>query len=460
MIDWKLTKEKFNITSIEDSGYRPKVICRCDDCGKTKAITIRVKSRIQDNQLNWKCQKCIGNIEENKQKLSKSTKKSWRSPKYAQAQRNKSQKLWKDPKYRDKVSKSLKKYYDNDKIKEELSIKYKKKYNSSEYKKSQRLRSQKLWENNEFKEKMAEARSNVSPISKPEKIFKSILNDLCIEHKQQFRVGFYTFDFMIPRENKPNLLIEIQGDYWHSLPNIRHKDKRKESYITNNFTHNYELKQIWEHELCTKDRIIWLLKYWTDISIITKDFNFNSVSIKKTNKDDAKKFLYRYHYIGKLGNNSSPYGAYIDDKLIAICSFSSITRKESAERLGLESRELRELSRLCIHPQYQKKNFASWLISRCIKLIKNEYPHLKCLISFADTTFNHNGTIYKASNWVYDGKTAPSYWYVDRDGYVMHKKTLYNRALSAKMKEKEFADKFGYTKVHGKEKCRFIYKLY
>lgn len=50
------------------------------------------------------------------------------------------------------------------------------------------------------------------------------------------------------------------------------------------------------------------------------------------------------------------------------------------------------------------------------------------------------------------------YWYAKEDGWVMHKRTLYGQAVNMKITEKEFAEKFGYTKVWGKEKLRYIYK--
>jgi len=83
----------------------------------------------------------------------------------------------------------------------------------------------------------------------------------------------------------------------------------------------------------------------------------------------------------------------------------------------------------------------------------------KCLISFADETYNHIGTIYKATNWIHDGYVSPSYWYVDNDGHVMHKKTLYNHAVSLKMTEREFSILYGYKKVMGKRKHRYLYYL-
>jgi len=62
-----------------------------------------------------------------------------------------------------------------------------------------------------------------------------------------------------------------------------------------------------------------------------------------------------------------------------------------------------ELTRLAIHPDYQVKNLASYLISKSIKYIRKYKSEVRCLVSFADSTHNHSGVVYKASNWVLDG---------------------------------------------------------
>jgi len=81
------------------------------------------------------------------------------------------------------------------------------------------------------------------------------------------------------------------------------------------------------------------------------------------------------------------------------------------------------------------------------------------LVSFADTTFNHVGTIYKASNWRLDGEVAPDYWYKDNDGYMCHKKTLWNKASKMCMTESEYCAKYGFVKIRGEKKFRYIYEL-
>ena len=95
----------------------------------------------------------------------------------------------------------------------------------------------------------------------------------------------------------------------------------------------------------------------------------------------------------------------------------------------------------------------SWFISRCLKRLSDDF---KLIISYADTTYNHDGAIYKSLNFVQDGVVPSDYWYVDGDGFVMHKRKLYKHAVKMSMKEAEFAELKGYRKVFGSHKIRFI----
>ncbi len=79
------------------------------------------------------------------------------------------------------------------------------------------------------------------------------------------------------------------------------------------------------------------------------------------------------------------------------------------------------------------------------------------IVAYADKTFNHNGTIYKASNFKLDSIVPADYWYTSKDGWVMHKKTLYNRASNIGLTESDYATKFEYIKTHGDIKYKYIY---
>jgi GNAT superfamily N-acetyltransferase len=305
------------------------------------------------------------------------------------------------------------------------------------------------------KEKMATLANNqLGRISNIQKTLYSLLNDLGIKYEPEKLIGYYSFDCFLPDHN---ILIECQGDYWHNRPEAIATDKAKATYIKEYFP-QYKLVYIWEHEFKTQDLVLNLLKYLTGSQQQIVDYDFDKLAIKQIDSVDCELFVSKYHYAGRIGKATINYGAFLGDVLVAACVFSPITRQESSIKLDCKPQEMKELSRFCVHPQYQKHNLASWMISRCIKEISNN-KLLKYLISFSDETFNHIGTIYKASNWKHDGMVAPSYWYVNDDSYVMHKKTLWDHAKKMGMGENEYAEKYGYKKVNGKEKHRYVYKL-
>jgi hypothetical protein len=313
------------------------------------------------------------------------------------------------------------------------------------------------FERPEVKEKhrqsSAIARSKqINQISSIQKMLYSFLDNLDIvycKEGEQTRIGYYVFDCVIVIDNK-KLLIECQGDYWHSLAKMERNDRSKFTYISRYFP-ECEIMYIWEHEFYCKDRVLDRLKLKLGLDIETKLFDFKQLQVKDVNSAVVKEFLDLYHYLGK-DRGGKAFGAYLGDELIACIVFSSPLRQNTAGQFGLVNGEVRELSRLCIHPSYHKKNFASWLIKRTLKLIDCEL-----VVAYADTTVGHNGTIYKASNFKLHHTVPSDYWYVDKQGYVMHKRTLYGKAIKMKMTEAEFAESKGYIRKYGGEKLCFVY---
>lgn len=319
--------------------------------------------------------------------------------------------------------------------------------------------SKKLWKENRYRNVQAEKRSEQSfKISSIQEQLYDILDDLGVAYFREYSdkpndpetvVGFYNFDCAIPRQ-QDTLLIECQGDYWHSLEKASIKDNQKRSYINNNFPGVYELKYIWEHEFKCYSKVVDNLKYWLGISEFELvDFDFHNISIMKISIKMANKLLDKYHYLSGCGRGGICYGAFLDGELVAVCTFSSLVR----QNLPFDRKTSRELSRFCIHPKYQKKNFGSWLISRIIKILPN---NIRTVLSYSDSTFNHIGALYRACNFTEDGTVRPDYWYVNESGGVMHKKAMYSHACKMGMKEREFAEQKGYKRVYGSEKTRFI----
>lgn len=481
MINW--TKSAITLDTVK---VRDKVYSNCDNCFTERLVTYRdYLKRIKDGSADL-CRKCTNRrnaggdllkptVGQNIMATCKTCKKQYTRQFRSQDDLNNItclQCTMNLPEVKEKLIRNL-----SDDEKDHIRIRSKINWTNNEYRHKTTSSLRALWANPEwaakqkiilanavnspgFREKVA-AGIEKSPIfkgvapSRPHQIISALLTDMGITHINEKAIGPYNFDIFI-EDHK--LLLEIQGDYWHASQRRQDCDRRKAEYIEN-YHPDLKVKYLWEHEIYTNNYAKTLICDWTGINQHSSiDFDFKDVTIRPIDSQAAAIFFGKYHYFG-MARTGTPVGAFINDILIAACGFNGVTRLQSATRLGYKSSDVRELSRFCIHPAYQKPNMASWFISKCVRFITTSMPQLKCLISFADETFGNLGTIYKAANWTYDGEVEPSYWYVKNDGWVMHKKTLWDHAKKMSMSESEYASQYGYKRINGGRKFRFIYKL-
>lgn len=298
-------------------------------------------------------------------------------------------------------------------------------------------RSQLLWNNPEYVKKQ------LAFISKPSSLenqLADILKEYNVKFKPQVHIGPYLFDFEVEAKFGC-VLIEVQGDYWHNRDKTIIKDRAKATYIERYFPEK-RLLYIWEHEFYQMEKVRnFVESLVTDIKLI--EFEFSELVLdKEINFNEAKGLFEKYHYKSSIGRGGMIIGVRLKDNLIACCVFSSPTRNVSGG----------ELTRFVIHPKFQKKNLASWFLSKASKIALEKFNFL---FTFVDPNFNHSGSIYLASNWVFSGETKSDYWYVSDQGWVIHKKTLWNRATNLGMKEKDFAKTFKYKQVWGLPKKKY-----
>ena len=466
MIDWPQTESKFGVTEIIN---RPVVVCKCDGCGRERDVRVRVKSRVIDGQMAWYCPKCVGQREDVRRKLQDSTVRQWKKEDYQEERKKCSLKLWEDEKFRNKVTEGDTKHFSQNEVKQKIGEFYRRKYSSPAYREKFRKQSLKLWMDEGFRQKVA-AGVGRSPVlqgrapSNLHTVFESMLKSVGMEEVKQAdlmpgyvkeaAIGPYNFDFLLKIKDKRPILVELQGGYWHGLAESIARDERKASYVAQ--LPEYDFKVVWELEFYTKDRVINLLKKWLGLApqVELKNFAFGDVLIKMISPKEARPFFTRYHYSGSLGRGGQIFGAFLGEEMIGGVVYSSVVRKEVAERLGVKCQEVVELSRFAIADDRHKQNFASWLISRTVAFLK-----CRMVVTFADETFGHQGTIYKAAGFRLDGVVAPSYWYADQGGWIMHKKTLWEHAASLRMSETEFAEKHGYQKIYGGRRFRYLLNL-
>lgn len=116
----------------------------------------------------------------------------------------------------------------------------------------------------------------------------------------------------------------------------------------------------------------------------------------------ANPFIKKYHYSGKVVNNSKlHFGAFLDGKLHGVMSYGPSLDKSKIITLvqGTGWNEFLELNRMAFD-DYLPRNSESYCIAKSLRMIKKCAPQIKWVISFADGCSCGDGTIYRASNFI------------------------------------------------------------
>lgn len=140
----------------------------------------------------------------------------------------------------------------------------------------------------------------------------------------------------------------------------------------------------------------------------------------------ANPFIKKYHYSGKVVNNSKlHFGAFLDGKLHGVLSYGSSLDKSKIITLveGTGWNEFLELNRMAFD-DYLPRNSESYCIAQSLRLIKKHAPQVKWVISFADGCSCGDGTIYRASNFVLTDIKPNKNLVLLPNGEKIHKMTL------------------------------------
>lgn len=307
----------------------------------------------------------------------------------------------------------------------------------------------------------AERRAGLRPLipvnkldTKPELATRQVLEELKINFIPQFAVGPYHFDFGLPQHK---LLLEIQGEYWHSLQNVIANDLAKEAYVRSQHP-DFRILYISELEALKKGVIEKLICTELNMEIEMINLDLDSVTVAPIASEIATDFIAKKHYLPRFRKSTRyVHGIFHANELIGVLIYASPSYHTIAGRHKIMPKHVIELSRMVIRNDCHVKNLISKSMSLSMKLLKNEDVTL--VVSYADPHFGHDGSVYLACNWVNDGKTPESYYYADQAGNILHKKTIWDHSSKMGIKEGDYAQKNGLRRVDTEPKNRFLYWL-
>ena len=207
--------------------------------------------------------------------------------------------------------------------------------------------------------------------------------------------------------------------------------------------------------------------------------NTSKVFVRPIYKPLARDIIEKNHYSGRLSSCRHPLGIFYktdnqheffdetEEKLIGVIAYGfPVGRRVLGSIFSediLETKNILELTRLFVHDGYGK-NIESHVISLSFKWLKIYAPNVKVLVSYADPEQQHDGAIYQATNWIYQGcgdfQLAPTYSLkLKEDDEWMHSRSVYSKFGSAD--PKKLVKAIGHTFWLKKEasKHRYIYFL-
>ena len=130
----------------------------------------------------------------------------------------------------------------------------------------------------------------------------------------------------------------------------------------------------------------------------------NDKYVGRISYDETKPFLLKVHYARRMPCITDAFGLFVNGKLIGCVTYGIPASNTLCEGLAGRENKYRvyELNRLCILPEYNGQNYASYLVSHSLKML----PNKTFVVSYADTAWSHIGYIYQATNFLYTGMSA------------------------------------------------------
>ena len=136
---------------------------------------------------------------------------------------------------------------------------------------------------------------------------------------------------------------------------------------------------------------------------------------------EGREFIKANHYSGGCHNGPYMVGLERDGELVGACAFATPCSENVRKSVfGADKKDwVTELHRLVVlrpHPD----NLTSWFVARAMRALVADKPVIKAIISYADQTEGHVGTIYQALGFIYAGSTGRARFYRDSAGVLRH----------------------------------------
>jgi len=147
----------------------------------------------------------------------------------------------------------------------------------------------------------------------------------------------------------------------------------------------------------------------------------NRLHVERVSYGDTKPFLMGIHYARRMPCVQFAFGLFDGDYPfpVGVVTYGQPASPPLCKGIAGEKnrKHVLELNRLCMYPEYNGSNYASFLISHSLKML----PSGTFVVSYADWGgWRHVGYVYQATNWLYTGMTKPRTDKYSASGHARH----------------------------------------
>ena len=134
-----------------------------------------------------------------------------------------------------------------------------------------------------------------------------------------------------------------------------------------------------------------------------------------------------FHYSRCNPLKSIGYNVYNgEDEWCGVILFGRGANAQIASPYGLSQGQVLELTRVALNG---KQETTSQAVAMSLKALKKDYPLVRLVVSYADIDQHHLGTIYQATNWIFEGENGGG----TRSGFMIHGIKTHNKTIWNKM---------------------------
>ncbi len=160
------------------------------------------------------------------------------------------------------------------------------------------------------------------------------------------------------------------------------------------------------------------------------------LKVKTITHHDCREWIMFKHYAKRIPPIEFAFGLFDGIRMVGVCTYATPVSPTLRSLFG--GFKLMELNRLVTDDDLPK-NATSFFVSQTLKMI----PKPMVIVSYADTSQNHHGYIYQATNFIYTGLSAKFKDYCVKGMEHLHNGTIMDMSRGKENRVQWLRDKFG-----------------